>query len=39
MQDVVLGQHPPDLCPTSNAKTCQRTEQVLMQLEAAQQRR
>ncbi|MGH8057997.1 MAG: hypothetical protein ACREOH_12295 [Candidatus Entotheonellia bacterium] len=36
MQYVILGQHPPDLCPTSNAKTRQRVEQMMHQLDAAQ---
>jgi hypothetical protein len=38
MQYVILGQHPPDLCPTSNAKTRQRIEQMMTQMEAAQKR-
>jgi hypothetical protein len=33
-----FGQHPPDLCPTSNTKTRQRIEQMMAQLEAAQKR-
>ncbi len=36
MQYVILGQHTPDLCPTSNTKTRQRVEQMMTQLEAAQ---
>ncbi len=38
MQYVILGQHPPDLCPTSNAKTRQRVEHMLTQLDAAQKK-
>jgi hypothetical protein len=38
MQYVILGQHPPDLCPTSNTKTRERVGQMMTQLEAAQQR-
>jgi len=36
MQYVLLGQHTPDLCPTSNAKTRQRVEHMMTQLDAAQ---
>jgi hypothetical protein len=36
MPYVMLGQHPPDLCPTSNAKTRERVQQMMTQLDAAQ---
>jgi hypothetical protein len=38
MQYVILGQHPPDLCPTSNAKTRERIQLMMTQMEAAQQK-
>lgn len=38
MQYIILGQHPPDLCPTSNARTRERVQQMLTQMEAAQQK-
>jgi hypothetical protein len=38
MQYVILGQHPPDLCPTSNAKTRERVQQMMTQLDAAQKK-
>jgi hypothetical protein len=38
MQYVLLGQHTPDLCPTSNAKTRQRVEQMMTQLDTAQKK-
>jgi len=38
MRYVILGQHPTDLCPTSNVKTRERVGQMMTQLEAAQQR-
>jgi hypothetical protein len=38
MHYVILGQHPPDLCPTSNAKTRERVQQMLTQMEAAQKK-
>jgi hypothetical protein len=38
MQYVILGQHPPDLCPTSNGKTRERVQQMMTQMEAAQQK-
>jgi hypothetical protein len=38
MQYVILGQHPPDLCPTSNAKTRERVQQMLTQMDAAQKK-
>jgi hypothetical protein len=38
MQYVILGQHPPDLCPTSNVKTRERVGQMMTQMEAAQQK-
>jgi hypothetical protein len=38
MQYVILGHHPPDLCPTSNVKTRERVQQMMTQMEAAQQK-
>jgi hypothetical protein len=38
MQYVILGHHPPDLCPTSNTKTRERVGQMMTQMEAAQQK-
>jgi hypothetical protein len=38
MQYVILGQHTPDLCPTSNAKMRERIQQMMTQMEAAQQK-
>jgi hypothetical protein len=38
MQYVILGHHPPDLCPTSNVKTRERIQQMMTQMEAAQQK-
>jgi hypothetical protein len=38
MQYVILGQHPPDLCPTSNVKTRERVQQIMTQLEASQKK-
>ena len=38
MQYVILGQHTPDLCPTSNAKIRQQVQHMLTQLDAAQKK-
>jgi hypothetical protein len=38
MQYVILGQHPPDLCPTSNVKTRERVQQMMTQMEASQKK-
>jgi hypothetical protein len=38
MQYVILGEHPPDLCPTSNVKTRERVGEIMTQMEAAQQK-
>ena len=35
---VVLGQHPPDLCPTSNAKTRERVQPMMTPLDVAQKK-